>query len=201
MSIEPVRYWISDLLAAVWLPLIFIVAGSWALVRFHRKDGKRHTEEVIGIALGVILGFVSQVTVNSFDEFRKDQQTKKAAWRILEHDAEAIYRDTSHPSKDHDVPPHIDMPYWETLQKEPDFLVLARDDRFAEVFQDFWRLEEVNQAIDRANKGDKEAARVAETLYQDTVAHHARRELLQHFLSSEEIAALDRRHQDQLTSL
>ncbi|HXT02089.1 MAG TPA: hypothetical protein VN915_15540 [Elusimicrobiota bacterium] len=54
MAIESFRYWISDLLAAVWLPLIFIAGGSWALVRFHRKDGKRHTEEVIGIALGVI---------------------------------------------------------------------------------------------------------------------------------------------------
>lgn len=200
MLIESFRYWSSDLLAAVWIPMIFIVAGGWVMIKIYRKDGKKHSEEVIGIALGVVLGFVSQVTVNSFDEFRKEQQTKKAAWRILEHDAEAIYRDTSHPSKDHEIPPHIDMPYWETLQKEPEFLMLARDDRFADVFQDFWRLEEVNQAIDRANKGDKEAARVAETLYQDAVAHHARRELLLHFLSADEIASLDRQRHDQLTS-
>jgi hypothetical protein len=87
---ESAYFWIYDFVAALWLPLLFIFAAGYMLYRIKNSPGQA-SKEAVGIALGVILGFVSQVTITSFDEFRKEQQQKRAALVLLQQDAESVY--------------------------------------------------------------------------------------------------------------
>ena len=208
--VESIRYWTMDLFSAIWLPVLFILVAGKVLSKIHRGSDKKHSQEVIGIALGVILGFVSQVTIGSFDEFRKEQQFKQAANRLLQQYAENIYRNMwlfdgllkikspATEGMDRSIPPRIDMPYWETLKKNSSFLFLARDERFAKIFYDFWQLEEIYHLLDKGHAGDKEAARMAIAIYHAALRHQAHRTLLLRFITTEEIGELDRKHKERM---
>ena len=200
--VESIWYWTMDLFSAIWIPVLFILVAGKVLSKIHRGSDKKHSQEVIGIGLGVILGFVSQVTIGSIDECRKEQQFKQAAKRLLQQDAENIYRNMwlfdgllkikspATEGMDRSIPPRIDMPYWETLKKNSSFLFLARDERFAKIFYDFWQLEEINHLLDKGHAGDKEG-RVTIAI---TTQHYDIRPigLLLRFITTEEIGELDR---------
>jgi hypothetical protein len=143
----------------------------------------------------------------SFEDFRKDWQIKKATGILLQHDAETVYRamwlfDKSKApavaGTDGAVPPRIDMYYWNQLNKDHSFLLLARDDRFAKIFQDFWALEEINSLSDKGRAGDKESARMAMTAYHDALRRQAHRELLSQFMTAEQIDESDRIFSDRM---
>jgi hypothetical protein len=185
-------HWLADFFSVEWLPLLFIAGAGAMLFILHRRNGKKSSPELVGLTLGVILGFVSEVVVANFEDFRKDQQLKEAAGILLRHDAESIYREMSAAEKDRTVPSRIDFYYWNELKKDHSFILLASDSRFAKIFQGFWEFEEINDLIDKGRAGDKEAARTAVKSYQEALRHQAHRELLLQFTTADEIAAREK---------
>lgn len=199
-----IPYWLSDFFSVLWLPILFIAVAGFLLYRIN------FTLEILGIALGVILGFVSQISVASFNEFRKKHQLKVASHRLLQQDAEIIYRtmwsydrllQSDKPPEiakqvESMLPPRLNLQYWESLKKDLDFLLLAQDTLFAQIFHDFFELEKLNQLIDQGSSGDQRSAQMAIGIYRVAIRDNHHRNLLLHFMSSNDIDDLDRKHEE-----
>lgn len=204
-------YWMSDFFSSFWFPLLFIGIAGFLLYRVKPGPGGS-SHEILGVALGVVLGFVSQVTISTYDQFRKDQQLKRAAIKLLQQDAEGIYRimwlydgllKLKRPETagvESSVPPRLKMQYWDKLKQDQNFLLLAQDRRFAHIFRQFWEFETINELIDKAQTGDTNATRMAISIYQLAVKENNHRDLLLLFLSQNEIDELDRKHRERTSA-
>jgi hypothetical protein len=94
----------------------------------------------------------------------------------------------------------MNMQYWEELKKDHNFLLLARDERFSEIFQDFFELEKVNELLDRARAGNNDAKRMGVAIYHEALRQQAHRTLLLRFITATQIDELDRKYKERMAS-
>jgi hypothetical protein len=206
---------VYDLISWLWLPFLFIFIASFILWRIKIKAGTDASKEVIGIALGVILGFVSQITFTSFNEFQKEQQLKTIAFKLLKQDAVDIYEcmrgyELMNKSNEtiaskpnlikYEVPFNFGekgagvMNYWPVLRKDYNILLLANDERFNEIFRYFYGLETIGSLMDQYRlNGNKQARNIAMGMFNSYIKEGFHRKLLLHFMSTKDIDKLDKK--------
>ncbi|MCK4309765.1 MAG: hypothetical protein KAW42_07295 [Candidatus Atribacteria bacterium] len=207
---ENMKYWILEILKVFAVPAILILIIIVVLTRFIDITNQEISNVVLGVMLGVILGFSADLIKRGFDDLTKMQRFKKISLRLLEEDAEDIYRllwlwEWSHKSNQipEDVkkqtPPMIILNYWNILKQDKEFLLLGVNNPFNEIFKYMWNFEKINSQIRLAEGGDKEAANTAVILYEITVEERFHKKLLLIFKTEQEIKELDKIFTDRKT--
>lgn len=207
---ENMKYWILEILKIFAIPAILILTIIVILSRFIDINFQETSNVVLGVMLGVVLGFSADLIKRGFDDLTKMQRFKKISLRLLEEDAEDIYRllwlwewakKSNQIPEDvkKQTPPMIILNYWNFLKKDKEFLLLGFNNPFNEIFKYMWNFEKINSQIRLAEGGDKEAANTAVMLYEITVKERYHNKLLLLFKTEQEIKELDKNYSDRKT--
>lgn len=209
---ENMKYWILEILKIFAIPAILILTIIIILPRFIDINFQETSNVVLGVMLGVVLGFSADLIKRGLDDFTKTQKLKKVSLRLLGEDAEGIYRlhwlwewarkyKSSQISEDikKQIPPMINLNYWDILKHDKEFLLLGTDNPFNEIFKSMWNFESINSQIKLAEEGDKDAANLAVKLFEITVKEKYHKKLLLLFKTEQEIKELDKKYSDRKT--
>jgi hypothetical protein len=209
---ENMKYWILEILKIFAIPAILILTIIIILPRFIDINFQETSNVVLGVMLGVVLGFSADLIKRGLDDFTKTQKLKKVSLRLLGEDAEGIYRlhwlwewarkyKSSQISEDikKQIPPMINLNYWDILKHDKEFLLLGTDNPFNEIFKSMWNFESINSQIKLAEEGDKDAANLAVKLFEITVKEKYHKKLLLLFKTGQEIKELDKKYSDRKT--
>lgn len=209
---ENMKYWILEILKIFAIPAILILTIIIILPRFIDINFQETSNVVLGVMLGVVLGFSADLIKRGLDDFTKTQKLKKVSLRLLGEDAEGIYRlhwlwewarkyKSSQISEDikKQIPPMINLNYWDILKHDKEFLLLGTDNPFNEIFKSMWNFESINSQIKLAEEGDKDAANLAVKLFEITVKGKYHKKLLLLFKTEQEIKELDKKYSDRKT--
>ena len=209
---ENMKYWILEILKIFAIPAILILTIIIILPRFIDINFQETSNVVLGVMLGVVLGFSADLIKRGLDDFTKTQKLKKISLRLLGEDAEGIYRlhwlwewarkyKSSQISEDikKQIPPMINLNYWDILKHDKEFLLLGTDNPFNEIFKSMWNFESINSQIKLAEEGDKDAANLSVKLFEITVKEKYHKKLLLLFKTEQEIKELDKKYSDRKT--
>ena len=209
---ENMKYWILEILKIFAIPAILILTIIIILPRFIDINFQETSNVVLGVMLGVVLGFSADLIKRGLDDFTKTQKLKKVSLRLLGEDAEGIYRlhwlwewarkyKSSQISEDikKQIPPMINLNYWDIIKHDKEFLLLGTDNPFNEIFKSMWNFESINSQIKLAEEGDKDAANLAIKLFEITVKRKYHKKLLLLFKTEQEIKELDKKYSDRKT--
>jgi len=86
------KYWILEISKILAIPAIFILITIVILTRYIDINNQEISNVVLGVMLGVILGFSADLIKRGIDDLTKTQRLKKISLKLLEQDAENIYR-------------------------------------------------------------------------------------------------------------
>src|SRR5665648_356594 len=86
------KYWISEIVKIFAIPAILIFAVIVTLIKFININIPETSNVILGVMLGVALGFSADLIKRGLDEFIKTRKFKKISLRLLGADAENIYR-------------------------------------------------------------------------------------------------------------
>ena len=200
---------LSDFTYAFAIPIVFLllIVGVFGRIL---KPGKMKEEAfnvVLGVALGVMLGFVADITKRSYDDFQQTRKLKVASLALLENDARQVFRtlwlhDTLIKAKHVPsrikprFPPFLEMHYWTSLKQSNDFLLLSSEEPFRKIFWLMWEFEKLNGYVVAAKAGDPKATQIATVVCGHLIDRQIHRELLSLFLSEKEIEELIREYLD-----
>lgn len=199
------KYWILEILKTFSMPAILILIIIVVLTRFIDINNQEISYIVLGVMLGVILGFTADLMKRGFDNLAETQRLRKIYLKLLEQDAESIYRNVylwdlfqkqdniAKKDKAH-IPPEIDLKYWNLLKQDKEFLMLAANEPFNEIFYIMWDFEKINYEIELAKRGNKMAFQLAIALYQITVKDEIHKKLLLMFKTEQEIKKIDEKY-------
>ena len=206
------KYWILEILKIFAIPAILILVVFVTLLRFIDINIQETSNVILGVMLGITLGFSADLIKRGLDDFTKTQKLKKISLRLLGEDAEGIYRlhwlwewarkhKSSQISEDikKQIPPMINLNYWDILKHDKEFLLLGTDNPFNEIFKSMWNFESINSQIKLAEEGDKDAANLAVKLFEITVKEKYHKKLLLLFKTEQEIKELDKKYSDRKT--
>ena len=197
-------FFTKHLIGHMWMPFTFILVTGGVLYAVSSRS-RSHSKEVVAIAMGVVLAFVSQVTLTQYDDFRKEYKLTRASLRLLKQDAISVYETVVMIEKNLDTvvpdlgklrdlaPPHLDMPYWDALKSDKDFLLLAQDDFFATSFQLFRSYDLVNNNLAAGLQGDKMSLNMSGGAFQQLREHGTHRTLVRRFVTKAELDEIDER--------
>jgi len=202
---ENMKYWILEILKAFTIPAILILTTIVVLTRFIDINNQEISHVVLGVMLGVMLGFSADLIKRGFDDLTKMQRLRKMSLRLLEEDAEDIYRllwlwesfqkSDQIPEKDKKhIPPEFDLKYWNFLKQDKEFLLLGVNEPFNTIFKNMWNFEKINNQIRLASSGRKGAAGIAIALYHLTVKDGIHKKLLLMFKTEQEIKEIDKKY-------
>ena len=195
----------ADFLHSLAIPIGFLIAACVGLFKLARVKDKEISRAVIGVALGVVLGFVADIMKRSYDDFRNTRQLKSASMVLLKNDAKSIYRTLwfydqlrKSPTGPEELkkqagPAKLDMNYWNSLKKTNGFLLLASQSPFDEIFRQMYDFEKINQELESGIAGDPNAMRLGTAFFVSAVNEGAHRELLRLFMSDQEIDSEDQK--------
>ena len=206
------KYWILEILKIFAIPAILILVVFVTLLRFIDINIQETLNVILAVMLGITLGFSADLVKRGLDDFTKTQKLKKISLRLLGEDAEGIYRlhwlwewarkyKSSQISEDikKQIPPMINLNYWDILKHDKEFLLLGTDNPFNEIFKSMWNFESINSQIKLAEEGDKDAANLAIKLFDITVKEKYHKKLLLLFKTEQEIKELDKKYSDRKT--
>lgn len=196
------KYWSSELLKAFAIPAIFIIVTLFFMLSFVDVKSKDTSRIVLGVMLGVVLGFTADLSKKGLDDLLKKQKLRKTSLKLLEEDAKGLYRMCwayanlirSQTQMQPRLPPEYNLRYWKALQKDNDFLMLGAEEPFGKIFKSMWGFEEINEQVLLAKKGDREAENFARGLYKLYVENESHKKLLLLFKTEKEIEELDKRY-------
>ena len=185
-----------------WLPLLFISLIVCLLWKITPINSAERFNTVFGIALGVLLGFVADISKKTLDKFQADKKIKAIAFKLLREDAKSIFKtmevyslainSTGAPQGIRSMlPPELELTYWNFLSKKEDFLVLATEDNFTEIFDSFWSIEKLNSLILQVKKEQdqqqkKSGAMISVAVYQQSVKDKFHEKIIKYFMSDSE---------------
>ena len=202
---EKMKYWILEISKILAIPAIFILMTIVILTRFIDINDQEISNVVLGIMLGVILGFSADLIKRGIDDLTKTRRLSKISLKLLEQDAESIYReiylwslfqkasDIPVEAKAH-IPPEINLKYWNFLRQDKEFLMLGANEPFNKIFYIMWDFEKINYQIELAKRGNKAAFQLAIGLYQLTVKDEIHKKLLLMFKTEQEIKEIDEKY-------
>jgi hypothetical protein len=202
---ENMKYWILEILKILAIPAIFILIIIVILTRYIDINNQEISNVVLGVMLGVILGFSADLIKRGIDDLTKTQRLKKISLKLLEQDAENIYGEIylwdsfqkagniPMEAKAH-IPPEIDLKYWNLLKRDKEFLMLGSNEPFNEIFNTMWNFEKINYQIELAKRGNKGAFQFSIGLYQLTVKEGLHKKLLLMFKTEQEIKEIDEKY-------
>ncbi len=206
------KYWILEILKIFAIPAILILVVFVTLLRFIDINIQETLNVILAVMLGITLGFSADLIKRGLDDFTKTQKLKKISLRLLGEDAEGIYRlhwlwewarkyKSSQISEDikKQIPPMINLNYWDILKHDKEFLLLGTDNPFNEIFKNMWNFESINSQIKLAEEGDKDATNLAIKLFDITVKEKYHKKLLLLFKTEQEIKELDKKYSDRKT--
>lgn len=155
---------------SLW-PIAFLVFVCFLFLSiFSRLGASESYNIVLGISLGVLMGFLADLSKRAFDERQKDKILRKTALKLLEQDAKNVYRvfemykaivaSKNQPGAPEGVenflPPNFEMKYWERLSTRDEFLSLAADDSFSKIFKQCWEFEKIDNLLNSVKETKEE---------------------------------------------
>jgi len=199
------KYWILEISKILAIPAIFILMTIVILTRFIDINNQEISNVVLGVMLGVILGFSADLIKRGIDDLTKTRRLSKISLKLLEQDAENIYKEIylwslfqkadniPMEAKAH-IPAEIDLKYWNFLKQDKEFLMLGANEPFNKIFHIMWDFEKINYQIELAKRGNKGAFQLAIGLYQLTVKDEIHKKLLLMFKTEQEIKEIDEKY-------
>lgn len=189
------KYWFLEILKAFAIPIVLIIVIITTLLRFIDINNQETSQIVIGVMLGVALGFSADLIKRGFDDLTKLQKMRRISLRLLEEDAEDIYRIVwlwnSSPKSD-SMPPEFDLKYWNILKKDKEFLMLGVDKPFNKIFKMMWNFEKINYQI-KLSKNEYFRTYLGKSkFYRLIVMQGAHKKLLLMFKTEQEIEEIDK---------
>jgi len=191
---ENMKYWFLEILKAFAIPVILIIITIIVFIKFIYINNQETSHIVLGIMLGVILGFTADLIKRGLDDLSKLHKMRKISLRLLEEDAEDIYRIIwlleSSPKSDY-TPPEFDLKYWNLLKQDKEFLMLGVNEPFNEIFKMMWNFEKINYQI-KLEKKENHLVRYLP--YQLIISQEAHKKLLLMFKTEQEIKEIDKKY-------
>ena len=184
------------------VPILLIAVIVWFLYGRINLKNEEISRVVLGVMLGVILGFCADMIKRGLDDVTEKKQLQNVSILLLKEDAKNIYhklwiwnriinsKNTPQEIKD-SLPPEFDLKYWSTLKKNMEFLMLGANEPFSEIFKEIWAFEEIDDLIKSAKQGDKTAYMFARAMYDSALEVNAHKKLLLHFMTEKEINNLE----------
>ena len=187
------------MLKAFAIPAILIFIIIIVFIKFININNQETSHIVLAIMLGVILGFTADLIKRGLDDLNKLQKMRKISLRLLEEDAEDIYRIVSvwhwESSKKLDYkPPEFDLKYWNLLKQDKEFLMLGVDEPFNEIFKMMWNFEKIDYQIKLAKKENLKTYVGKLLPYRLIITKEAHRKLLLMFKTEQEIEEIDKKY-------
>jgi len=197
------KFFLIEILKTFWIPILFLVLTIILLLTLTDIRNQQVFQIVLGVMIGVILGFIADISKRGFDNLQKKVKQRKMALKLLEEDAKSIYRtiwlwdrlQKANQIPDdvkQSIPPKLDLKYWNILKEKEDFLILAAEEPFDNIFKEIWEFEEINAQINLAKKGNKEAAGFAKVFYKTCVEKNSHKKLFLFFKTEQEIEEIEK---------
>jgi len=198
------KYLLIEIIESFWVPILFLILSIIFLFKLTNIRDTQTFQIVIGIVLGVVLGFTADILKRSFNEYQCKMRLRKSSLKLLKNDAKGVYRtfwqyENMQKSKNLPfnaqscLPPKLDLKYWSFLKKDKDFLLLASKSPFDQIFESIWELEKINDQIEKAQSGDTQALGFAIAFYNQTIQEKIHKKLLLFFMTFDEIEKLDKK--------
>jgi len=198
-----IKHSLIEIIESFWVPLFFLIFSIGFLFKLSNIKDTQTFQIVIGIVLGVVLGFTADIAKRSFDEYQCKMRLRKSSLKLLKNDAKGVYRtfwlyENMQKSKNLPfnaksyLPLKLDLKYWSFLKNEKDFLILASKPPFDQLFESIWELEKINDQIEKAHGGDKQAQSFAIAFYKTAIQEKHHKKLLLFFMTLEEIEELEK---------
>jgi hypothetical protein len=203
-NFKNIKYLIIEIMESFWVPILFLILSIVFLFKLTNIKDKQTFQVVIGIVLGVVLGFTADIMKRSFDEYQCRMKLRNSSLKLLKNDAQGVYRtfwQYENMRKSPNllfnaqsiIPPKLDLKYWSFLKKEKDFLLLASKPPFDQIFESIWELEKINDQIEKAQNGDNQARGFAIVFYNQTIDDKSHKKLLLLFMTLVEIEELEKK--------
>ncbi|MBI4620522.1 MAG: hypothetical protein HY739_10215 [Desulfobacterales bacterium] len=201
------KYWVLEILKSFSIPFILIIVTVFFIFNSIDVKNQETSRLVLGVMLGIILGFSADLTKRGLDDLLKKQKFRKISLKLLEEDAKSIYRiiwsydrmmkspNTPPELKGH-IPAELKLKYWANLKENNEFLMLGVEDPFNKIFEEMWNFEQINEQISLAKQGNQQAAIFARTFYKLAADEQSHKKLLLFFKSEKEIEELDKKYID-----
>jgi len=193
------KYWFLEILKAFAIPAILILIIIIVFTKFIYINNQETSYIILGIMLGVILGFTADLIKKILDDLSKLYKMRKISLRLLEEDAEDIYlivsawyRESS--KKLGSKPPEFDLKYWNLLKKDKEFLMLGVNEPFNEIFKMMWNFEKINYQFKLAKMENLPTYLGKLLPYQLIIMQEAHRKLLLMFKTKQEIEEIDKKY-------
>jgi len=188
-------------LGNIWFPMV-LVSGFVVYVIFTGASIKERLLSAFGGAfVGVMLGFLAEMTREGIKEFQTTARDRKIYLKLLEQDARNAHQtlwlyscaqDASAPPEVRNLPPlEFELRYWSELSKDADFLKRGRERPFDKIFDIMWNFEKVNRLIRDAKAGQAQAALLAQAIYQIIINDKETKQLLLYFVSDKEVEEME----------
>jgi hypothetical protein len=193
----------SEIFKSFWLPtLVLLIPMILLLINRPLLKNKEIYSTVLGVMLGVTLGFGADILKRSLDDYNKKRDLRIASLNLLSEDAKTIYcmmwtydvllsnQDDLSKLLKQGVPPPFKLNYWSVFKGDKDFLLLAADEPFNSIFRQMRYFEDISQLIERAHNNDRKAGLEAYAVYNLTIKNKQHEELLLNFMPPAEIQNL-----------
>ena len=194
---------IKDLLSYFWFPGLLLVLFLFLASRISNYKDPEAIKVVLGIMLGVSLGFIADIIKRSLDDYSKKEILRKTALALLKDDAEKVYRsmqsikemraNVAAAPKDiqeaimRQLPPELELRYWKRLNQENDFLLLGSTEPFKTIFSELWEIEKINEQRALALTQNEQAYMFAMAMYNTSLEDNLHQNLLKNFMSEHEL--------------
>lgn len=199
---------LKAILSVMWFPILLLALFLFLISRITGYQDTETTRVVLGITLGVALGFIADILKRSLDDYNRRRILQKGAVALLKNDAENIYRSAENyisavasvdtaPQEFRDeirkaieiqLPPPLELRYWDRLNQNNDFLLLGSTKLFNKIFNALWEMEKINQLISLAvAKQDKQAYMFAKAIYDTFLKERHHEKFLRQFMTSKEL--------------
>ena len=202
-------YHIKKIFNFLWFPTLLIIGIFFILSKITNLNQEKSFDIVLGVALGVVLGFVADIAKSKIDELQSFLRLRKTALKLLEDDTKKVYTTVSmiksaienvekapkeiQETIKNSLPPKFELRYWRQLNKNNDFLFLGSEKPFTEIFNDFWELEKLNELITKAlNKKDKQSFMFAFAISRQMMQDNFHINLLKKFITESDIEKFER---------
>lgn len=153
----------------VFIPLLILLVFLVLFLFYLGKIGNADSFNVVlGISLGVFVSFIADVSKKDWDKYQERKVFKRTVLKLLEQDAKSIFRifemwsglretigkPGTPPGVENSLPPNLEMKYWDKLSQKDEFLLLADQNNFEEIFSWFWDIEKLKKFMMDVENGD-----------------------------------------------
>lgn len=192
-----------ELVGFLIVPTVLLFLVSIFLSQLGVLTERQNFNVIIGIALGVALGFIADITKRNFDEFQNRRRLRKVWSNLLKADAihnyrnmwlyESLMNDSTAPAEMKKfLPPRLEFRFWNRLIQSDDFAVVASEKPFTDVIIQIMNFEKINEQFDLNDKGKSGAAILALGMYKEALKRQEHKKLLLNFMTAQDIDGLEK---------